>query len=194
MKYINILFIIFFLFSCSSGQESILSSKKGLINFLEGKVQILIPESHKNRIQPYIFNIFRESMPDVEFEFVNEYIQTDQVIFTEILVHNRYTDTSRRNYDYDKCVDFNFKKFKCVEYRYTVMYCKTNLYKSDVGINIYQNGSLIYQDRALLISEDENCSESTPSPISLDQLAINNDYYLSEWIVGKIAESMLNKP
>ena len=70
--YVVFVLLILLLTSCSSQKESILVEKKGLINFLEGEIDIFISDGNNSRLEPYIFSIFKDAMPDVEFNFINQ--------------------------------------------------------------------------------------------------------------------------
>ena len=73
-KTLYIVFILVFILlsSCSSQKESILVEKKGIINFLEGEIDVLISDGNNGRLEPYVFSIFKDAMPDVEFNFINQ--------------------------------------------------------------------------------------------------------------------------
>ena len=86
-----------------------------------------------------------------------------------------------------------FKKFKCLDYYNTWMYCKKNSYKTDIGIKIYKAEKVVHLNRELVINYDEDCSESTPVPLSFNDLGIRNDYSVSDWIVGNIATALLEE-
>jgi hypothetical protein len=73
------------------------------------------------------------------------------------------------------------------------MYCKKNLYKTDIGIKIYKAEEIVHLNRELVINYDEDCSESTPVPMSFSDLGIRNDYSVSDWIVGNIATALLEE-
>ena len=148
-------------------KESILVEKKGIINFLEGEIDVLISDGNNGRLEPYVFSIFKDAMPDVEFNFINQSMDRKSDMVAEIKVNDRFTESSPRSYNYDKCIDFDFKKFKCLDYYNTWMYCKKNLYKTDIGIKIYKAEKIVHLNRELVINYDEDCSESTPVPMSL---------------------------
>ena len=65
-KTLYIVFILVFILlsSCSSQKESILVEKKGIINFLEGEIDVLISDGNNGRLEPYVFSIFKDAMPD----------------------------------------------------------------------------------------------------------------------------------
>ena len=194
-KTLYIVFILVFILlsSCSSQKESILVEKKGIINFLEGKIDVLISDGNNGRLEPYVFSIFKDAMPDVEFNFINQSMDRKSDMVAEIKVNDRFTESSPRSYNYDKCIDFDFKKFKCLDYYNTWMYCKKNLYKTDIGIKIYKAEEIVHLNRELVINYDEDCSESTPVPMSFSDLGIRNDYSVSDWIVGNIATALLEE-
>lgn len=194
-KTLYIVFILVFILlsSCSSQKESILVEKKGIINFLEGEIDILISNGNNGRLEPYVFSIFKDAMPDVEFNFINQSMDRKSDMVAEIKVNDRFTESSPRSYNYDKCIDFDFKKFKCLDYYNTWMYCKKNLYKTDIGIKIYKAEEIVHLNRELVINYDEDCSESTPVPMSFSDLGIRNDYSVSDWIVGNIATALLEE-
>ena len=194
-KTLYIVFILVFILlsSCSSQKESILVEKKGIINFLEGEIDVLISDGNNGRLEPYVFSIFKDAMPDVEFNFINQSMDRKSDMVAEIKVNDRFTESSPRSYNYDKCIDFDFKKFKCLDYYNTWMYCKKNLYKTDIGIKIYKAEKIVYLNRELVINYDEDCSESTPVPMSFSDLGIRNDYSVSDWIVGNIATALLEE-
>ena len=193
MKFFNIKFLIFFLMiSCSSQEESILVSKKGEINFLEGSVQIDISSINSNKLKPYIYKIFTKAMPDVKLAFFSDTIEESYPYTAKVFINERFKDYSSRNYTYPKCIDFNFKKFKCLESVDTRVYCSKNIYSSDVSIFVFYNEERILLDRKLIVSEDEDCSENNPSPLNYYDLAIQNDYSLAEVIVEQIALGILN--
>ena len=191
--YIVFILVVILLSSCSSQKESILVEKKGIINFLEGEIDVLISDGNNGRLEPYVFSIFKDAMPDVEFNFINQSMDRKSDMVAEIKVNDRFTESSPRSYNYDKCIDFDFKKFKCLEYYNTWMYCKKNLYKTDIGIKIYKAEEIVHLNRELVINYDEDCSESTPVPMSFSDLGIRNDYSVSDWIVGNIATALLEK-
>ena len=191
--YIVFILVVTLLSSCSSQKESILVEKKGIINFLEGEIDILISNGNNGRLEPYVFSIFKDAMPDVEFNFINQSMDRKSDMVAEIKVNDRFTESSPRSYNYDKCIDFDFKKFKCLDYYNTWMYCKKNLYKTDIGIKIYKAEEIVHLNRELVINYDEDCSESTPVPMSFSDLGIRNDYSVSDWIVGNIATALLEK-
>ena len=194
-KTLYVVFVLLILLStsCSSQKESILVEKKGLINFLEGEIDILISDGNNSRLEPYIFSIFKDAMPDVEFNFINQGISKKFDMIAEIQVNDRFTESVPRSYNYDKCIDFDFKKFKCLDYYNTWMYCKKNSYKTDIGIKIYKAEKVVHLNRELVINYDEDCSESTPVPLSFNDLGIRNDYSVSDWIVGNIATALLEE-
>ena len=194
-KTLYIVFILVFILlsSCSSQKESILVEKKGIINFLEGEIDVLISDGNNGRLDPYVFSIFKDAMPDVEFNFINQSMDRKSDMVAEIKVNDRFTESSPRSYNYDKCIDFDFKKFKCLDYYNTWMYCKKNLYKTDIGIKIYKAEEIVHLNRELVINYDEDCSESTPVPMSFSDLGIRNDYSVSDWIVGNIATALLEE-
>ena len=194
-KTLYIVFILVFILlsSCSSQKESILVEKKGIINFLEGEIDVLISNGNNGRLEPYVFSIFKDAMPDVEFNFINQSMDRKSDMVAEIKVNDRFTESSPRSYNYDKCIDFDFKKFKCLDYYNTWMYCKKNLYKTDIGIKIYKAEKIVHLNRELVINYDEDCSESTPVPMSFSDLGIRNDYSVSDWIVGNIATALLEE-
>ena len=194
-KTLYIVFILVFILlsSCSSQKESILVEKKGIINFLEGEIVVLISDGNNGRLEPYVFSIFKDAMPDVEFNFINQSMDRKSDMVAEIKVNDRFTESSPRSYNYDKCIDFDFKKFKCLDYYNTWMYCKKNLYKTDIGIKIYKAEKIVHLNRELVINYDEDCSESTPVPMSFSDLGIRNDYSVSDWIVGNIATALLKE-
>ena len=194
-KTLYIVFILVFILlsSCSSQKESILVEKKGIINFLEGEIDVLISDGNNGRLEPYVFSIFKDAMPDVEFNFINLSMDRKSDMVAEIKVNDRFTESSPRSYNYDKCIDFDFKKFKCLDYYNTWMYCKKNLYKTDIGIKIYKAEKIVHLNRELVINYDEDCSESTPVPMSFSDLGIRNDYSVSDWIVGNIATALLEE-
>ena len=194
-KTLYIVFILVFILlsSCSSQKESILVEKKGIINFLEGEIDVLISDGNNGRLEPYVFSIFKDAMPDVEFNFINQSMDRKSDMVAEIKVNDRFTESSPRSYNYDKCIDFDFKKFKCLDYYNTWMYCKKNLYKTDIGIKIYKAEEIVHLNRVLVINYDEDCSESTPVPMSFSDLGIRNDYSVSDWIVGNIATALLEE-
>ena len=68
-----------------------------------------------------------------------------------------------------------------------------NLYKTDIGIKIYKAEEIVHLNRELVINYDEDCSESTPVPMSFSDLGIRNDYSVSDWIVGNIATALLEE-
>ena len=191
--YIVFILVVILLSSCSSQKESILVEKKGIINFLEGEIDVLISDGNNGRLEPYVFSIFKDAMPDVEFNFINQSMDRKSDMVAEIKVNDRFTESSPRSYNYDKCIDFDFKKFKCLEYYNTWMYCKKNLYKTDIGIKIYKAEEIVHLNRELVINYDEDCSESTPVPMSFSDLGIRNDYSVSDWIVGNIATALLEE-
>ena len=191
--YIVFILVLILLSSCSSQKESILVEKKGIINFLEGEIDILISNGNNGRLEPYVFSIFKDAMPDVEFNFINQSMDRKSDMVAEIKVNDRFTESSPRSYNYDKCIDFDFKKFKCLDYYNTWMYCKKNLYKTDIGIKIYKAEEIVHLNRELVINYDEDCSESTPVPMSFSDLGIRNDYSVSDWIVGNIATALLEE-
>ena len=191
--YIVFILVVILLSSCSSQKESILVEKKGIINFLEGEIDVLISDGNNGRLEPYVFSIFKDAMPDVEFNFINQSMDRKSDMVAEIKVNDRFTESSPRSYNYDKCIDFDFKKFKCLDYYNTWMYCKKNLYKTDIGIKIYKAEEIVHLNRELVINYDEDCSESTPVPMSFSDLGIRNDYSVSDWIVGNIATALLEK-
>ena len=191
--YIVFILVVILLSSCSSQKESILVEKKGIINFLEGEIDVLISDSNNGRLEPYVFSIFKDAMPDVEFNFINQSMDRKSDMVAEIKVNDRFTESSPRSYNYDKCIDFDFKKFKCLDYYNTWMYCKKNLYKTDIGIKIYKAEEIVHLNRELVINYDEDCSESTPVPMSFSDLGIRNDYSVSDWIVGNIATALLDE-
>ena len=193
-KTLYIVFIlVFILLSSCSSQKSILVEKKGIINFLEGEIDVLISDGNNGRLEPYVFSIFKDAMPDVEFNFINQSMDRKSDMVAEIKVNDRFTESSPRSYNYDKCIDFDFKKFKCLDYYNTWMYCKKNLYKTDIGIKIYKAEKIVHLNRELVINYDEDCSESTPVPMSFSDLGIRNDYSVSDWIVGNIATALLEE-
>ena len=194
-KTLYIVFILVFILlsSCSSQKESILVEKKGIINFLEGEIDVLISDGNNGRLEPYVFSIFKDAMPDVEVNFLNHSMDRNSDMVAEIKVNDRFTESSPRSYNYDKCIDFDFKKFKCLDYYNTWMYCKKNLYKTDIGIKIYKAEEIVHLNRELVINYDEDCSESTPVPMSFSDLGIRNDYSVSDWIVGNIATALLEE-
>ena len=194
-KTLYIVFILVFILlsSCSSQKESILVEKKGIINFLEGEIDVLISDGNNGRLEPYVFSIFKDAMPDVEFNFINQSMDRKSDMVAEIKFNDRFTESSPRSYNYDKCIDFDFKKFKCLDYYNTWMYCKKNLYKTDIGIKIYKAEKIVHLNRELVINYDEDCSESTPVPMSFSDLGIRNDYSVSDWIVGNIATALLEE-
>ena len=191
--YIAFILVVILLSSCSSQKESILVEKKGIINFLEGEIDVLISDGNNDRLEPYVFSIFKDAMPDVEFNFINQSMDRKSDMVAEIKVNDRFTESSPRSYNYDKCIDFDFKKFKCLDYYNTWMYCKKNLYKTDIGIKIYKAEEIVHLNRELVINYDEDCSESTPVPMSFSDLGIRNDYLVSDWIVGNIATALLEE-
>lgn len=191
--YIVFILVVILLSSCSSQKESILVEKKGIINFLEGEIDVLISDGNNNRLEPYVFSIFKDAMPDVEFNFINPSMDRKSDMIAEIKVNDRFTESTPRSYNYDKCIDFDFKKFKCLDYYNTWMYCKKNLYKTDIGIKIYKAEEIVHLNRELVINYDEDCSESTPVPMSFSDLGIRNDYSVSDWIVGNIATALLGE-
>ena len=191
--YIVFILVVILLSSCSSQKESILVEKKGIINFLEGEIDVLISDGNNGRLEPYVFSIFKDAMPDVEFNFINQSMDRKSDMVAEIKVNDRFTESSPRSYNYDKCIDFDFKKFKCLDYYNTWMYCKKNLYKTDIGIKIYKAEEIVHLNRELVINYDEDCSESTPVPMSFSDLGIRNDYSVSDWIVGNIATALLKE-
>ena len=191
--YIAFILVVILLSSCSSQKESILVEKKGIINFLEGEIDVLISDGNNGRLEPYIFSIFKDAMPDVEFNIINQSMDRKSDMVAEIKVNDRFTESSPRSYNYDKCIDFDFKKFKCLDYYNTWMYCKKNLYKTDIGIKIYKAEKIVHLNRELVINYDEDCSESTPVPMSFSDLGIRNDYSVSDWIVGNIATALLEE-
>lgn len=191
--YIVFILVVILLSSCSSQKESILVEKKGIINFLEGEIDVLISDGNNGRLEPYVFSIFKDAMPDVEFNFINQSMDRKSDMVAEIKVNDRFTESSPRSYNYDKCIDFDFKKFKCLDYNNTWMYCKKNLYKTDIGIKIYKAEEIVHLNRELVINYDEDCSESTPVPMSFSDLGIRNDYSVSDWIVGNIATALLEE-
>ena len=191
--YIVFILVVTLLNSCSSQKESILVEKKGIINFLEGEIDVLISDGNNGRLEPYVFSIFKDAMPDVEFNFINQSMDRKSDMVAEIKVNDRFTESSPRSYNYDKCIDFDFKKFKCLDYYNTWMYCKKNLYKTDIGIKIYKAEKIVHLNRELVINYDEDCSESTPVPMSFSDLGIRNDYSVSDWIVGNIATALLEE-
>lgn len=191
--YIAFILVVILLSSCSSQKESILVEKKGIINFLEGEIDVLISDGNNGRLEPYVFSIFKDAMPDVEFNFINQSMDRKSDMVAEIKVNDRFTESSPRSYNYDKCIDFDFKKFKCLDYYNTWMYCKKNLYKTDIGIKIYKAEEIVHLNRELVINYDEDCSESTPVPMSFSDLGIRNDYSVSDWIVGNIATALLEE-
>ena len=191
--YIAFILVVILLSSCSSQKESILVEKKGIINFLEGEIDVLISDGNNGRLEPYVFSIFKDAMPDVEFNFINQSMDRKSDMVAEIKVNDRFTESSPRSYNYDKCIDFDFKKFKCLDYYNTWMYCKKNLYKTDIGIKIYKAEEIVHLNRELVINYDEDCSESTPVPMSFSDLGIRNDYSVSDWIVGNIATALLKE-
>ena len=194
-KTLYIVFILVFILlsSCSSQKASILVAKKGIINFLEGEIDVLISDGNNGRLEPYVFSIFKDAMPDVEFNFINQSMDRKSDMVAEIKVNDRFTESSPRSYNYDKCIDFDFKKFKCLDYYNTWMYCKKNLYKTDIGIKIYKAEKIVHLNRELVINYDEDCSESTPVPMRFSDLGIRNDYSVSDWIVGNIATALLEE-
>ena len=193
MKNISILLLIAFLFfSCSSANNSILETQKGQINFLEGDIKIFIGGSESQKFEPYVFNLMKKSMPDVNFSFVKSNTVEIDLLLAKIYINDRYTESDSRSYDYDKCIDFNYKKFKCLEYRNTRMYCSSHMYKSDVSFSSSKNGNIESQYRELITSRDEKCSESYPSPKSYNDLGIENDFYVAQWIVESIARTLLD--
>ena len=191
--YIVFILVVTLLSSCSSQKESILVEKRGIINFLEGEIDILISNGNNGRLEPYVFSIFKDAMPDVEFNFINQSMDRKSDMIAEIKVNDRFTESTPRSYNYDKCIDFDFKKFKCLDYYNTWMYCKKNLYKTDIGIKIYKAEEIVHLNRELVINYDEDCSESTPVPMSFSDLGIRNDYSVSDWIVGNIATALLEE-
>ena len=191
--YIVFILVVILLSSCSSQKESILVEKKGIINFLEGEIDVLISDGNNDRLEPYVFSIFKDAMPDVEFNFINQSMDRKSDMIAEIKVNDRFTESTPRSYNYDKCIDFDFKKFKCLDYYNTWMYCKKNLYKTDIGIKIYKAEEIVHLNRELVINYDEDCSESTPVPMSFSDLGIRNDYSVSDWIVGNIATALLGE-
>ena len=193
MKFFNIKFLILLLMlSCSSQEDSILISKKGEINFLEGSVQIDISSINSNKLKPYIFKIFNQAMPDVRLAFLSDSKGESYPYSAKVIINERFKDYSSRNYTYPKCIDFNFKKFKCLESVDTRVYCSKNTYSTDMSIFVYFNSQRILLDRRLIVSEDEDCSENNPSPLNYYDLAIQNDYLLAEVIVEQIALGMLS--
>ena len=153
----------------------------------------MISDGNNGRLEPYVFSIFKDAMPDVEFNFINQSMDRKSDMIAEIKVNDRFTESTPRSYNYDKCIDFDFKKFKCLDYYNTWMYCKKNLYKTDIGIKIYKAEEIVHLNRELVINYDEDCSESTPVPMSFSDLGIRNDYSVSDWIVGNIATALLEK-
>ena len=150
--YIVFILVVILLSSCSSQKESILVEKKGIINFLEGEIDVLISDGNNGRLEPYVFSIFKDAMPDVEFNFINQSMDRKSDMVAEIKVNDRFTESSPRSYNYDKCIDFDFKKFKCLDYYNTWMYCKKNLYKTDIGIKIYKAEKIVHLNRELVIN------------------------------------------
>ena len=58
---------------------------------------------------------------------------------------------------------------------------------------IYKAEKVVHLNRELVIDYDEDCSESTPAPMSFNDLGIRNDYSVSDWIVGNIATALLEE-
>ena len=63
-----------------------------MINFLEGEIDILISDGNNSRLEPYIFSIFKDAMPDVEFNFINQGISKKFDMIAEIQVNDRFTE------------------------------------------------------------------------------------------------------
>ena len=64
-KTLYVVFVLLILLStsCSSQKESILVEKKGLINFLEGEIDILISDGDNSRLEPYICLLYTSPSP-----------------------------------------------------------------------------------------------------------------------------------
>jgi len=95
--YIAFILVVILLSSCSSQKESILVEKKGIINFLEGEIDVLISDSNNGRLEPYVFSIFKDAMPDVEFNFINQSMDRKSDMVAEIKVNDRFTESSPRS-------------------------------------------------------------------------------------------------